>query len=70
MPKLTESHEQKLALARKLMDRYDVVLSVLARGEDSPFMTEEFKRQLAEAGERLTPYTIAGRAAKADADDA
>jgi hypothetical protein len=43
------------------MDRHQVALSVLAKGENSPHMTEEFKQRLAEAKERLAPYTIAGR---------
>jgi hypothetical protein len=69
MPDLNEDDERKIALARKLMDRYHVVYSVLAQGENSPYMTEEFRKQVAEAKKRLAPYTIAGRAAKADAEN-
>jgi hypothetical protein len=61
MPKLDEKDERQLAIAHQLMDRHAVALSVLAQGERSPHMTEEFKQKLAEAKERLAPYTIAGR---------
>jgi hypothetical protein len=61
VPKLNEKDERVLAIARRLMDRYAVALSVLAQGERSPHMTEEFKQKLAEAKERLAPYTVAGR---------
>jgi hypothetical protein len=44
------------------MDRYHVALSVLAQGDSSPYMTDEFKKRLAGTKERLAPYTIAGRA--------
>jgi hypothetical protein len=47
------------------MDRYQIAFSVLAQGNNSPYMTEEFKRRLAESKERLAPCTIAGRAGKA-----
>jgi hypothetical protein len=43
------------------MDRCEVALSVLAQRENSPHMTEEFKQRIAEAEERLAPYTIASR---------
>ena len=61
MPSFSKKDEQMLAAARRCMDRYQIALSVLAQGENSPHMTEEFKKKLAEAKERLTPYTVAGR---------
>lgn len=62
MLKLTGKDKRNLAMARQCMDRYHVALSVLAQGDSSPHVTEEFKKRLAEAKERLAPYTIAGRA--------
>lgn len=62
MSKLNEKNERILAAVRLCMDRYQAAFSVLAQGENSPHMTEEFKRRLAEAKERLAPYTISGRA--------
>jgi hypothetical protein len=59
MSKLNGKDERALAIARRLMDRHAVALSVLAQGERSPHMTEEFKQKLAKAKERLAPYTIA-----------
>ncbi len=66
MPKPDENDEQVLAVARQHMARYHITLSVLAQGENSPCMTEEFKRELVEAKKKLEPYTISGRATKAD----
>jgi hypothetical protein len=56
-----DKEERILAATRRCMDRYEVALSVLAQGEKSPYITDEFKEQLAEAKERLMSYTIAGR---------
>jgi hypothetical protein len=44
------------------MSRYDVALSVLGKGDASPYMTEEFRQQLEEAGKHLEPYTVSSRA--------
>jgi hypothetical protein len=62
MSKLTGKDKRSLATARQCMDRYHVALSVLAQGDSSPYMTDEFKKRLAGTKERLAPYTIAGRA--------
>ena len=43
------------------MDRYHVALSVLAKGDVSPHMTEEIKAQLVEAEKRLEKYRITNR---------
>lgn len=61
MSELTKDDQRKVALARKIIDRHQVALSVLARGENSAYMTEEFKAGLAEAKERLAPYSKAAR---------
>jgi len=56
---MTESEEQferQMAVARDCMDKYKVALSVLAQGENSPHMTEEFKASLIEASRRLERY--------------
>ncbi|MBN9076892.1 MAG: hypothetical protein BGN87_08845 [Rhizobiales bacterium 65-79] len=60
MPEL-DKDERMLAAARQIMEQYEVVLSVLARGENSPYMTEEFRQRLVEVEEELAPYTIANR---------
>jgi hypothetical protein len=62
VPKLSQKDERQFAVARRLMDRHEVALSVPAQGENSPHMTEEFKQRIAEAEERLAPYTVAARA--------
>lgn len=62
MPKLDEDDTRKLEAARKVMSRYDVALSVLGKGDASPYMTEEFRQQLEEAGKHLEPYTVSSRA--------
>ncbi|MDN5927198.1 MAG: hypothetical protein L0I29_09000 [Hyphomicrobiales bacterium] len=62
MPKLTKKDERSLAAARQHMERYQIALSVLAQEDNSSYVTDEFRKRLAEAKERLAPYTIAGRA--------
>jgi hypothetical protein len=57
-PKLTEKEENQLAVTREVMDRYHVALSVLAKGDASPHMTEELKAQLVEAEKRLEKYRV------------
>ena len=64
MPKLSQTDEQQLVIARQLMARYEVAMSVLGQGDNSPYMTDEFKQELVEAKKRLAPYTIAGRGVK------
>ena len=59
MPKLTENEENQLAVAREVMDRYHVALSVLAKGDASPHMTEELRAELAEAKKQLQKYRVA-----------
>lgn len=46
MPK---TFEEQLAVARKMMNRYDVVYSVLAKRQASPYMTDELREELAAA---------------------
>lgn len=53
--------EEQLGVARKVMDRYDVALSILAKSDACPHMTEEFKAKLAEAERRLEKYRVAGK---------
>ena len=48
MPNLTEKEETQIAVAPETMDRYHVAVSVLAKGEASPHMTDELKAQLVE----------------------
>ena len=61
MSKLNEKEENQLAVAHELMDRYHVALSVLAKGDASPHMTEEFKAQLVEAEKQLQKYRVTKR---------
>ncbi len=61
MPKLTEKEENQLAVAREVMDRYHVALSVLAKGDGSPHMTEELRAQLAQAKKPLEKYRVTKR---------
>ncbi len=48
--------ERRLEIARAAMKRHEVALSVLAMGDASPFMTPEFKLQVAIAHERMKNY--------------
>lgn len=61
MPKLDEDDTRKLKAARKVMSQYDVALSVLGRGDASPYMTDEFREQLEEARTRLERYKVSNR---------
>jgi len=63
MPK---TFEEQLAVARKMMDRYDVVYSVLAKGEASPYMTDELREELAAAKIHMEKYTVRARKAADD----
>lgn len=56
MRKLGED-ERKLAIARQVMVRYNAALSVLAKGDASPYMTDEFREQIEVAKKHLAPYT-------------
>jgi hypothetical protein len=42
--KTTENDERTFVAARRCMDRCHVAFSVLAQGENSPYMTEDFNR--------------------------
>ena len=49
---------QVMNAARECMDRYEVALSVLAKEENSPHMTEELRLQLAEADRQMDRYKL------------
>lgn len=53
-----------LAAARQRLDRHYIAMSVLAQGDNSPYMTEEFKQGLVEANESLARYTTSRRTTK------
>ncbi|WP_353642178.1 hypothetical protein [Mesorhizobium sp. WSM2239] len=59
MTKPEKITEKQLAAARKVMARYDVAFSILAQGDASPHMTEEFRAKLTEADRRLEKYRVA-----------
>ncbi|MHA6685135.1 hypothetical protein [Mesorhizobium sp. A556] len=61
---MSQTDEQQLVIARQVIARYHITMSVLAQGDSSPHMTDEFKQKLVEAKEKLAPYTIAARAVK------
>lgn len=61
MQRRGKDDEQMLAVARQLMERYNPAFSVLAMGEASPYMTEEFREEMDAAKKRTAPYTIKGR---------
>ena len=48
--------QRQMAAAQEAMDKHKVALSVLAQGENSPYMTDELRAQLAEAEKRLVKY--------------
>ena len=61
---MTESDkefERQMAIARERMDKHEVALSVLAQGENSPCLTDDFRAQLAEADKQLERYKTAKR---------
>jgi hypothetical protein len=64
MPKLTKNDNQMLAATRQIMDQYHIALAALAQGDNSLYMTKEFKHELIEATKDLARYTIAGRTTK------
>jgi hypothetical protein len=64
MTQKTEDFERKMTIAREVMEKHKVALSVLAKGENSPYWTEELAVEIEAAKARLAPYTIAGRSAK------
>ena len=49
-------HNHQLELARIAMQRHEVALSVLAKGDASPFMTPDFKRELEKARKNMEAY--------------
>jgi hypothetical protein len=48
--------DRQMAIAREQMDRHYVALSVLARGENSPYWTEEFAAEMEAAKVQLEKY--------------
>ena len=48
--------DHQLELARSAMQRNEVALSVLAKGDASPFMTPELKQKLEIAREKMKGY--------------
>lgn len=50
--------ERMVAIACERMDKYEVVLSVLAQGDASPWITDEFRSKLVAAKGRLGRYTV------------
>ena len=64
MTRTDNDFERKMAIAREVMEKHKVTLSVLAKGENSPYWTDEFAAEIEAAKARLAPYTIAGRSAK------
>ena len=48
--------ERQMKVARGLMKRYEVACSLLAKGDGSPFMTEDMKERLAAAEKGLQKY--------------
>jgi hypothetical protein len=59
MTKLDKTKKEQLAVARKVLARYDVAFSILAKGDNSPHMTDEFKAKLIEAERQLQRYRVA-----------
>ena len=55
----TTDHKGALAVARKALARYDVAFSILAKGDNSPHMTDQFKAKLIEAERLLQRYRVA-----------
>ena len=53
MTKADEDFDRQMAIARELMDKHEVALSVLAQGENSLYWTDEFKARLEEASTRM-----------------
>ena len=45
--------DRQMTIARALMDKHKVALSVLVQGENSPYWTEEFRAKLADVEKRL-----------------
>ena len=56
MTKADEDFDRQMAIARELMDKHEVALSVLAQGENSLYWTDEFKARLEEASTRMAKY--------------
>ncbi len=50
--------ERQMKVARDLMGRYDVAYSLLAKGDQSAFMTEDMKERLAAAAKDMQKYHV------------
>lgn len=64
-----QTMEKQLAVAREWMDRHEVVLSVLAKGDASPHMTDDLRASLADASKRLEKYKIGNSRSKTSSND-
>jgi hypothetical protein len=56
MTRTGKDFEHQMAIAREQMDKHEVALSVLAQGENSPYMTDYFAREIDAAKVRLEEY--------------
>ncbi len=50
---------EQMVAARKVMDRYELVFSVLAQGDASPFMTDALRERLTAAEKNIERYKTA-----------
>jgi hypothetical protein len=56
MTQKAKEFDRQMAVARDLMDKHKVALSVLAQGESSPYWTEELAAEIEAAKVRLEKY--------------
>ena len=56
MTRKDKDFDRQMAIAREVMEKHKVALSVLAKGENSPYMTDEFRARLEKSAERLAKY--------------